>query len=61
MGIIKIKDKTFKTSISEAEIRQRVKELAARISSDMEGMNPIFLVVLNGSFIFAVVCAVHSL
>lgn len=53
MGIIKIKDKTFKTSISESEIRQRVKELAARISSDMEGMNPIFLVVLNGSFIFA--------
>ena len=53
MAIIKIKDKTFKTSISESEIRQRVKELAARISSDMEGMNPIFLVVLNGSFIFA--------
>ena len=53
MGIVKIKDKTFKTSISEAEIKQRVKELAQRISHDLEGKNPLLLGVLNGSFIFA--------
>ena len=53
MGIIKIKDKTFKTSITEAEIRQRVKDLAAQISKDMADKNPLFLCVLNGSFIFA--------
>lgn len=53
MSIIKIKDKTFKTSITEAEIRQRVKELAAQINKDMEGKNPLFLSVLNGSFVFA--------
>ena len=53
MGIVKIKDKTFKTSITEAEIKERVKQLAAQISHDMEGKNPLFLGVLNGAFIFA--------
>ena len=53
MNTIKVKDKTFRTSISEAEIKQRIKELAAQISKDMEGKNPLLLAVLNGSFIFA--------
>ena len=53
MSTVKIKDKTFKTSISETEIKQRVKELAAKISDDLAGKNPLFLGVLNGSFIFA--------
>ena len=53
MGIIKIKDKTFKTSITEAEIKERVKALAQQISKDMEGKVPLFLGVLNGAFIFA--------
>ena len=52
MDIVKIKDKTFKTSISEADIAQRVKEVAARINHDMEGRNPLFLSVLNGAFMF---------
>ena len=53
MSIIKIKDKQFKVSIPEAEIKTRIKALAAQISKDMEGKNPLFLGVLNGSFIFA--------
>ena len=53
MGIIKIKDKTFKTSITEAEIKERVKVLAQQISKDMEGKVPLFLGVLNGAFVFA--------
>lgn len=53
MGIVKIKDKTFKTSITEAEIKERVKALAQQISKDMEGKNPLFLGVLNGAFVFA--------
>ena len=51
--MIKIKDKTFKTSITEAEIKERVKVLAQQISKDMEGKVPLFLGVLNGAFIFA--------
>ena len=53
MSIITVKDKTFKTSIPEAEIKQRVKELALQISKDYEGKNPLLLGVLNGAFIFA--------
>ena len=50
---IKIKDKTFRVSIPEAQIKARVKELAQQMSRDLEGKNPLFLGVLNGAFIFA--------
>ena len=53
MSIIKVKDKSFKTSITEAEIKERVKAVAQQISKDMEGKNPLLLGVLNGAFIFA--------
>lgn len=53
MGRVTIKDKTFETSMSETEIKARVKELAQQISKDMEGKNPLFLGVLNGAFVFA--------
>ena len=53
MDTVKIKDKTFRVSIPEEEIMKRVKVLAARISHDMEGKNPLLLGVLNGAFIFA--------
>ena len=53
MDGIKIKDKSFRVSIPEAEIKERVKALAEQMSKDLEGKNPIFLGVLNGSFIFA--------
>ena len=43
MSIVTIKDKTFKTSISESEIKQRVKALAERINIDMADKNPLFL------------------
>ena len=53
MSIIKVKDKTFRTSIPEAEILKHVKEVAARINQDMAGKTPLFLAVLNGAFVFA--------
>lgn len=53
MSIVTIKDKSFKTSITEAEIKARVKAVAEQINKDLEGKNPLFLCVLNGSFIFA--------
>ena len=53
MSSIKIKDKTFRVSIPEAQIKARVKELAQQMSRDLEGKNPLFLGVLNGAFIFA--------
>jgi hypoxanthine phosphoribosyltransferase len=53
METIKINDKRFKISIPEAEIQNRIKAVAAQISKDMEGKNPLFLGVLNGAFMFA--------
>ena len=53
MDSIRIKDKCFRVSLSETEIKQRVKSLAEEMSRDLEGKNPLFLAVLNGSFIFA--------
>ena len=53
MSTVKILDKTFRTSIPESEILQRVKAVAERINRDMADKNPLFLAVLNGSFIFA--------
>lgn len=53
MSRVTILDKTFETSIPEAEILERVKRVAEQINKDMAGKNPLFLAVLNGSFIFA--------
>jgi hypoxanthine phosphoribosyltransferase len=47
-----IKDKTFVRLIDKQKIHQRIQELAHKISQDFEGKNPIFLGVLNGSFMF---------
>ena len=53
MNSVKINERSFRVSITETEIKNRIKSLAAEISADMEGKNPLFLAVLNGSFIFA--------
>lgn len=53
MSRVTIKDKTFETSIPEEEILKRVKNVAARISNDLADKNPLFIAVLNGSFVFA--------
>lgn len=53
MGIVKIKDKTFKTSIPEADILKKVQVVADRLNQDYADKTPVFLTVLNGSFIFA--------
>lgn len=53
MSIVKVKDKTFRTFIPEAEVLQRVKAVADKLNEDMKDKNPLFLAVLNGSFMFA--------
>jgi hypoxanthine phosphoribosyltransferase len=53
MAEILVHDKMFVSYITAAEISRRVKEMATAIMEDMSGRNPLFLSVLNGSFIFA--------
>ena len=53
MEKVQVRDKVFEVSIPEAEIMRRVAEVSAQIDADMAGRNPLFLAVLNGSFVFA--------
>ena len=53
MSVVKTKDKTFKTSIPEKEIKARIQAVADRINHDLADKNPLFLAVLNGAFVFA--------
>ncbi len=53
MKRVTIHDKTFVLRMAEEDIHRRIDELARRINEDMAGKNPLFLVVLNGAFMFA--------
>ncbi len=52
MDKIIVHDKEFALSIPSSQIQEAVKRLAADINKDMEGLTPIFLGILNGSFMF---------
>lgn len=53
MRLITIKDKQFKSYISSVKISEAVKKVAEKINKDLAGESPVFLAVLNGSFMFA--------
>jgi hypoxanthine phosphoribosyltransferase len=53
MNSIRIHDKDFEPFIKFNEIDLVVNNIANRINSDLKGKTPIFLVILNGSFMFA--------
>ena len=53
MKTITLKDKTFGISIPENELLTAIEKVAEKMRKDLEGKNPIFLVVLNGAFMFA--------
>lgn len=50
---MKIKNLEFKKFIPAPKIEEKVIELAARINHDYKNQSPLFLPVLNGSFMFA--------
>ena len=52
MNTIQIKDKQFKTFIPEADILKEVARVAGEINADLAEANPLFVSVLNGSFMF---------
>ena len=50
---IKLHDKTFDTYLSEKEIQEKIKNIAAQLNKDYDGKKPLFIAILNGSFMFA--------
>src|SRR6476469_10137891 len=53
MGPIKLQDKTFDTYLSEEEIQEKIREIAESINKDYQDRRPLFIAILNGSFMFA--------
>jgi hypoxanthine phosphoribosyltransferase len=53
MSTIKVHDKVFTIYLSEAAIQERVKTIAETINKDYQGKKPLFIAILNGSFMFA--------
>lgn len=53
MKTIQIQDKKFRLSIEEEVIQKAVKEVANRINEELADLNPLFICVLNGAFMFA--------
>lgn len=53
MSVIKVRDKKFKIYIDEIEIQKQVQRIGKEINRDYAGRCPLFIVVLNGSFMFA--------
>ena len=52
-NLVTLKDKQFKPYISQQQITTAVKNIADAINTELANDFPIFLVVLNGSFMFA--------
>lgn len=53
MKNITVIDKEFELFIPYEKIRSIVEEMADKMNRDFEGKNPLFLCILNGSFMFA--------
>jgi hypoxanthine phosphoribosyltransferase len=53
MVYMKIKDLEFKKFIPASRIEEKIVELASVINHDYKNQTPVFLPILNGSFMFA--------
>src|SRR5215216_983440 len=53
MSAIHVHDKYFVPYLSEENIVEKVKELAEKINKDYAGKRPLFISILNGSFMFS--------
>jgi hypoxanthine phosphoribosyltransferase len=53
MSVVKLLDRSFETFIEEDQLRERINALAASIHQAHAHNDPLFIAILNGSFIFA--------
>ncbi|MBC7904165.1 MAG: hypoxanthine phosphoribosyltransferase [Gemmatimonadaceae bacterium] len=53
MHTLRVHDKEFEPYLTAAEIEQKIKSIAADIDRDYQGKRPLFISILNGSFMFA--------
>lgn len=53
MSLIQVHDKSFEPYLSEEELANAIKKIAGELNRDYAGKKPLFIAVLNGSFMFA--------
>ena len=53
MPLIQVNDKKFVPYLTAAQIDEQVKRLGQEINADYHGKRPLFIAILNGSFMFA--------
>lgn len=53
MKKVQILDKKFALSIPEKKIQEAIKTISEQINTDFKNRNPLFVSILNGSFMFA--------
>lgn len=53
MSVIQVNDKKFTPYLTASQIDKEVKRLGSEINNDYEGKRPLFIAILNGSFMFA--------
>src|SRR3954467_13478619 len=53
MTLIKVHDKLFDPYLTQEEIQTRVSFIAEQLNSDYRDRKPLFIAILNGSFMFA--------
>jgi hypoxanthine phosphoribosyltransferase len=53
MATIRVHDKDFDIYLSESSIQERVKAIAETINEEYKNRRPLFIAILNGSFMFA--------
>lgn len=53
MKTVTLKDKTFAVSIPEAKLFEAIDKVAEEMNADLKDKNPLFLIILNGAFMFA--------
>ena len=53
MNRISVLDKKFRLYIPQNDIENSIQKVADRINEDMRDKNPLFVVILNGAFMFA--------
>lgn len=53
MGEIRVHDKQFEPYLNAGMIAERIKEIAGKLNKDYADKKPLFIAILNGSFMFA--------
>lgn len=51
--MIQIKDKQFVPLIDEQQLLRQIEKISTAIANDYRDKNPLFIVILNGAFLFA--------